>query len=50
MLYQLKSSCPIYDILFNKYLTDPDPDTAFAEYNAQLKKIYVYLTKYSGQV
>lgn len=50
MLYQLSASCPIYDAILDKYISDPHPDTAFYEYHSQMKNIYAYLTEHTGKV
>lgn len=50
MLYQGKAPCPKYDRIYNKFLSDPDPQTDFYKYNKNLLNLYVYLTEHSGAV
>lgn len=50
MLFQLKAPCPKNDALFNKFLTDPDPQTDFYEFNQRMAGLYEYLTENMGVV
>lgn len=50
LLYQLDAPCPKYDALFNKLLTNPDPQTDLYRYNLRLARLYEYLTEKTGEV
>lgn len=50
MLWQYDAPCPKYDAEFQKLLTNPDPQTEFYKYNQQHKKLYEYMSQYSGEV
>lgn len=50
MLYQLDAPCPKYDAMYNKFLTDPDPQTDFYRYTQQLAGLYGYLSEHMGEV
>lgn len=50
MLYQLDAPCPKYDAMYNKFLTDPDPQTDFYRYTQQLAGLFKYLSEHSGEV
>lgn len=49
-LYQADVPCPKYDAMYNKLLTDPDPQTEFYQYNRRLPVLYDYLTENTGEV
>lgn len=50
LLFQGKAPCPKYDTIHHKFLNDPDPDTAFYEYNRKLLPLYAHMTKHMGKV
>lgn len=50
ILFQVASSCPKYDAIFRKLMSDPDPDTDIYKFVQKHSDLIKYISKHTGEV